>query len=50
MIEGFCTNTAKDFFIEAFCDIVHKNSRKDIPQFEVGDWPTFDMKQWTKNQ
>jgi predicted transcriptional regulator len=49
MIEGFCTSTAKDVFIELFCDIVHKNSRKNIPHFEVGDWPTFDMKQWTKN-
>jgi len=49
MIEGFCTSTGKDVFIEAFCDIVHKNSKTGIKPFEVGEWPTFDMKKWTKN-
>ena len=50
MIEGFETNrNTKDNILRAFCDITHKNNRKDIPQFEVGDWPTFDMQKWTTN-
>jgi len=49
MVEGFCTSTGKDEFIKAFCDTVHTNSKTGIKPFEVGEWPTFDMKKWTKN-
>ena len=49
MIEGFCTSTGKDEFIRAFCDTVHTNSKTGIKPLEVGEWPTFDMKKWTKN-
>lgn len=51
MIEGFNTNTGKDVFVKALVEsvngIVHKNSKYNIGQFEVGEWPSFDMNKWT---
>lgn len=51
MIEGFRTNTAKDDFVisltKSVNGIIHENTRAPIPQFEVGEWPTFDFEKWT---
>ena len=51
MIEGFNTNTGKDVFVKALVEsvngILHKNSKYNIGQFEVGEWPSFDMNKWT---
>ena len=49
-VEGFKTNTGvKDKILESFCDFTHENTRTNIPQFELGDWPTFDKQKWTEN-
>jgi len=50
MIEGFCTGSgAKDRFIVAFSQIVHRNGRERIPPFEEGFWPTFNWENFTTN-
>lgn len=49
-VEGFKTNTGiKDKILESFCDFTHENTRTNIPQFELGDWPTFNKQKWTEN-
>lgn len=51
MIEGFRTNTFKDKFVISLVNsvngIIHPNTKTNISQYELGEWPTFNFEKWT---
>lgn len=51
MIEGFRTNTYKDKFVISLVNsvngIIHPNTKTNISQYELGEWPTFNFEKWT---
>ena len=51
MIEAFLHGEFKDVFLvrlaESVGGTIHRSTKRDIKQYDVSEWPTFDFDKWT---